>query len=129
MIDLKKIQEFFSKEINETATYSESGEFKKRGILVTDSKNTSHSDIMSNIRSIKGVTVVKDTLYPKEINNNFTYHILNVKIDTHPFGDKKLTDQTLKFIADEIKKIKGVKTFKFKEDKPATPSPQPSPQP
>ena len=129
MTDLKKIQEFFSREINEIETFSKSGEFKKQGILVTDPKISAHSEIMSNIRSIKGVTVVKDSLYPKKVDNNFVYHILNIKIDTHPFDDKnKLTDETLKYIVDEIKKIKGVKTFKFREDKPIPPAP-PTPQP
>ena len=90
--------------------------YKLKGILVTDLSERNQADILSDIRSLSGVTIVKATEYTsdeKMYQNKNYYVYLSVKIDPHPFVGKGGfgQPQVEELIAD-IKKIKGVRMFK-----------------
>lgn len=120
--DKKKLNEFkkrFKKLIRESYLNEEtvSTLFKLEGRLVTDTKERNQADIISDIRSISGVTIVSS----KEIkndqsvkDNNSYFSLLSVKIDPHPFiGKGGFGKEQIKVIYDEIKRVTGVKAFKL----------------
>ena len=93
--------------------------FKMVGTLVTDINNRNQQEILSDIRSVTGVTVVgteEPMAYADQDKSQFK-SILTVKVDGHPwilkggFSREKMLD-----IVDDIKKIQGVKAFNIKDD-------------
>ena len=89
--------------------------YKIEGKLITDTSKNNQKDILSDIRSIAGITIVgtKETGNERTIvkNSNYTT-ILTIKIDPQPFISKsgfgrKEIIQTIK----EKKRIKGVRNF------------------
>lgn len=87
------------------------------GILTTDPTARNQGDILSDIRSISGITIVRS----KDIDSDITlsdpnaYRTrLSVKIDPHPFiGKGGFGSKELQHIVDEIKRVTGVKSFKL----------------
>jgi hypothetical protein len=92
--------------------------YKLEGILVTNTHERNQTDILSDIRSISGVTIVSSKEYSDAIatdSSNYTTY-LSVKIDPHPFiGKGGFGKETLKLIYSEIKKVIGVKSFRLKK--------------
>ena len=93
--------------------------FKMVGMLVTDINDRNQQEILSDIRSVTGVTVVgseEPMAYADQDKSQFK-SILTVKVDGHPwilkggFSREKMLD-----IVDDIKKIQGVKAFNIKDD-------------
>jgi len=88
--------------------------YKLEGKLTTDTKDRNQTDILSDIRSITGVTIVgsKDIDDKTSVDNNYYISLLTVKIDPHPyigkggFGKEQIID-----IIKDIKRIKGVRNF------------------
>jgi hypothetical protein len=92
--------------------------YKLEGILVTNTHERNQTDILYDIRSISGVTIVSSKEYSDAIatdSSNYTTY-LSVKIDPHPFiGKGGFGKETLKLIYNEIKKVIGVKAFRLKK--------------
>ena len=85
------------------------------GILVIDTDAMFHKQVMSDIRAITGITIVKDYIYkPAGGAENRGYATLSIKIDPSPFKNKNSTEITNKVIED-IKRVKGVRAFKLKK--------------
>ena len=89
------------------------------GTLVTDINDRNQTEILSDIRSLAGVTIVgseEPMAYADQDKAQFK-SILTVKVDGHPwiakggFGREKMED----VIAD-IKKVPGVQGFFVKGD-------------
>lgn len=99
---------------------------KLSGILVTK-KELYITDILSDIRSIIGITTVSNQELPESGDNERT--IINMKIDPYPFKGKP-SEEIFKYIIHQIQIIPGVKAFqkrKERELKPDIPSgPTPS---
>jgi hypothetical protein len=92
--------------------------YKLEGVLVTSTHERNQTDILSDIRSISGVTIVSSKEYNADIatdsDNYKTY--LTVKIDPHPFiGKGGFGKEQLKLIYNEIKRVIGVKAFQLKK--------------
>jgi hypothetical protein len=86
--------------------------YKFRGILITDTQNRGQTEILSDIRSIAGVTVATSKELPTSgdvTGTKFYKTELNLKIDPHPY--KGFSSQTLKTIVNQIKQIEGVRNF------------------
>ena len=85
------------------------------GILTTDTKERNQKDIMSDIRSINGITIVSTRDIEGGIDKPNSYRTrVSIKIDPHPFiGKGGFTKESLQGIFDEIKRVTGVKTFKL----------------
>jgi hypothetical protein len=93
--------------------------FKMIGTLITDINDRNQTEILSDIRSLAGVTIVgseEPMAYADQDKAKFQ-SILTVKVDGHPwitkggFGREKMGD-----VVDDIKKIPGVKGFFVKGD-------------
>ncbi len=93
--------------------------FKMVGTLVTDINDRSQTEILSDIRSITGVTVVgseEPMSYADQDKSQFK-SILTVKVDGHPWILKGgFSRESLLDIISDIKKIQGVKAFHVKGD-------------
>ena len=90
---------------------------KLEGILTSDTTDRTQADILSDIRSISGITIVSSKDIKKgdsAYSNEFYNSQLSIKIDPHPFiGKGGLGKEELKEIILSIKKIKGVRNFKL----------------
>ena len=88
--------------------------YKIEGILVSDTKKKTQSQLLSDIRSITGVTTVDAKEYtPRLPKPGYIYDILTVKVDPYPylkFGEFNI--DTINQIISNIGKIKGVVKFK-----------------
>lgn len=97
---------------------SEEKLYKVEGLLVTDNNKKTQSQVLSDIRSITGVTTVDAQEYvPRLPKPGRSYNKLTVKIDPYPYlknGDFDI--ETLKIVIDNIGRIKGV--VKFRVDNP-----------
>lgn len=89
--------------------------YKIEGKLITDTSLKTQTQILSDIRSITGVTTIDAKEYtPASARPEYQYDILTVKIDPYPYlrADGEFTEDALVQIIDNIKKIKGVVAFK-----------------
>jgi len=93
--------------------------FKMIGTLVTDINDRNQTEILSDIRSLTGVTIVgseEPMAYSDQDKSKFK-SILTVKVDGHPwiakggFSREKLGD-----VMTSIKKVQGVQGFFIKDD-------------
>ena len=87
--------------------------FRVEAYFEADSSKRSQSGILSDIRSIPGVTIVGSR--PLPVNPSKEKSILNLKVDPYPFTkmDDVSAIDSVDYIALEIRKIPGVKTFKI----------------
>ena len=99
--------------LNEELT-SSSKLYEIEGILVIDTDAMFHKQVMSDIRAITGITIVKDYIYePAGGAANRGYATLSIKIDPSPFENKNATEIT-NMVIEDIKHVKGVRAFKLK---------------
>ena len=111
---IKIIKEEITSILRESST-----QYKTEGLLTTDTTSRAQKDILSDIRSLPGVTIVSSRDYnpaDKEtaFQNDFYYVILKIKIDPHPYmkaGGFK--DKDLEKLLQDIKDINGVRNFKL----------------
>ena len=104
------IREELSKQLNEEYV----DKYKVKGVLITDTTKRPQQEILSDIRSLTGVTIVSTVDVDGEYsqNNDNLRVILNLKIDGYPFikqggfGRDKIDD-----IIANIKRVEAVKTF------------------
>jgi hypothetical protein len=91
--------------------------YKVEGILVTNTEIRGQTDILSDIRSLPGVTIVsgKDIKADADVTNNpYFYSKLSVKIDPHPFlGKGGFGKDNMEELIANIKRIQGVRNFKL----------------
>ena len=109
------VKEELKKAINED--YQD--KFKMVGTLVTNIKERPQTEIYSDIRAISGITVIssKEPLEYSEQDKTKFKAILTVKVDGYPWITKGGFDRSkLKEIAEQIKKVPGVKAFFTGED-------------
>ena len=106
-------------DVDENLIKESSTQYKTEGLLTTDTTSRAQKDILSDIRSLPGVTIVSSRDYnPSDdetaFQNDFYYTILKIKIDPHPYmkaGGFK--DEDLKNLLQDIKDINGVRNFKL----------------
>ena len=99
----------------------ESTQYNFEGLLQTDTTTESgrpQKDILSDIRSLPGITIVSAKDYPLQgqevfaFNNPNYYSIVKVKIDPHPYPSG-FQNEDLQQLLKDIRNIKGVKNFKL----------------
>jgi hypothetical protein len=91
--------------------------YKIEGFLTTDTTKKNQAEILSDIRSIEGITIVSsEPLSLSSGHNNVSFESsLTIKIDPHPYiGKGGFSKEQVKTIVSEILKIEGVKRFKIK---------------
>jgi hypothetical protein len=93
----------------------ESTQYNIEGILITNTEERPQKDILSDIRSLPGITIVssKDTNPNDNAFSNPNYYtLLKIKIDPHPFSSG-FKDDDLQELFTSIRAIKGVRNFKL----------------
>ena len=87
--------------------------FRVEAYLLTDLSNRVQGDILSDIRSLPGVTIVGSR--DIKINPSKEKSILSIKVDPYPFTkmDDVSAVDSVDYITDEVRKIAGVKAFKI----------------
>jgi len=115
-----KLRNLIKKEINSILKEEMTSTiYKLTGKLTTDTAIRNQTEILSDIRSITGVTIVgaKETGIDDPATDNPYYHvILSVKIDPHPYiGKGGFGKDEIKKIIGDIKKVKGVRNFTLLE--------------
>ena len=90
-----------------------------RGLIITNPQERGLGNIVSDIRSLLGVTTVRVEEIPNENSRENGYKsILNIKIDPYPFikSDQftnAQSEETVAFVREQIQKIEGVKSIRF----------------
>jgi hypothetical protein len=110
---LKKIiKEEIRKILHEVESASEL--YKIQGLLVTNTKVKTQSQVFSDIRSISGVTTISAKEYnPRLPKPDRAYNILTVKIDPYPYLQNGEFDKdTVAKVIEKINSIQGVRKFK-----------------
>lgn len=114
-----KLKDLIREEVRK-ALYEGSEEklYKIEGLLVSDNTKKTQSQLLSDIRSITGVTTVDAQEYtPRLPKPGRSYNRLTVKVDPYPYlKNGKFDIETVKMVIDNINRIKGV--IKFKVDNP-----------
>jgi len=95
----------------------ESTQYNVEGLLLTNTEERPQKDILSDIRSLPGITIVSAKDYDLSgestaFNNPNYYSIIRIKIDPHPFSSG-FKDEDLQQLFADIRAIKGVRNFKL----------------
>ena len=89
--------------------------YEIEGVIAIDTDVAFHKQIMSDVRAIEGITIVKDYIYePVGAAENRGYAELSIKIDPSPFPGKQVKE-IVDMVINDIKNIKGVRAFKLKK--------------
>ena len=89
--------------------------YKIEGLLVSNNDIKFQKEILSDIRSITGITTIDAKAYvPNVPNPSYSYDRLTVKVDPYPFLKMKqeFNLDTIKQIITNINNVRGVVKFK-----------------
>jgi hypothetical protein len=119
-ISKNQFRNFIKEEIRKTLREDYATKlYKIEGLLVTDTYKKTQTQILSDIRSITGITTIDSKEYNVRLPKpGYQYDVLTVKIDPYPYTKKggKFDINTINQIIDNIKGIRGV--IRFKVDNP-----------
>jgi hypothetical protein len=116
---LLELRQLIQEELRIVREGSASKLYKVEGLLVTNTDKKTQSQIISDIRSIPGITTVDAQEYtPRLPKKGYTYNRLTAKIDPYPYikKDGKFDIETIKQVIASIGGIKGI--VKFRVDNP-----------
>jgi hypothetical protein len=113
-MDLKGLRHIIREELSKRLNEEYVDKFKIKGVLITDTTKRPQQEILSDIRSLTGVTIVSTVDIDGEYsqNNDNLRVIVNLKVDGYPFikhggfSRDKIND-----IIASIKRVEGVKTL------------------
>ena len=111
---LNNLRSIIQEELKKTLNEEYIDKYKVKGIIITDTTVRPQQEILSDIRSLTGVTIVStvdlDGSYSQE-NNNLKV-ILNLKIDGYPFMKQGgFSREKIQDIINNVKRVEGVKSF------------------
>lgn len=113
-MNLKGLQHLIKEELKKVLNEEYVDKFKVKGILVTDTTKRPQQEILSDIRSLTGVTIVSTVDIDGEYsqNNDNLRVILNLKIDGYPFiRHGGFSRDKVKDIIASVKRVEGVKSY------------------
>jgi hypothetical protein len=111
---LENLKHIIKEEIIKVLTEEYVDKFKVRGILITNTTLRPQQEILSDIRSLTGVTIVSTKEMDEEYsqNNENLRVILNLKIDGYPFiKSGGFSREKVMDIIKSVKRVEGVKSF------------------
>ena len=115
---LPELRQLIQEELRKVREGSASKLYKIEGYLVTSTDKKTQSQILSDIRSVPGVTTVDVEEYiPRLPKKGREYDRLTIKVDPFPYikdGDQ-FTIDTINQVISSINSIKGVVKFKVKD--------------
>ena len=115
-LNSKDLKNLIREELKQALTEKYQDQYKISGRFITNIKNRPQNEILSDVRSIPGITVVSTTEiedYSEQNYDQFTT-ILNIKLDGYPFiksggfSRDKVTN-----LIDSIRKIPDVISFTY----------------
>ncbi len=115
---LPELRQLIQEELRKVREGSAEKLYKIEGYLITDTRNKTQSQIVSDIRSVPGVTTVDAEEYtPRLPKEGREYDKLTVKVDPFPYikGGDQFTLDTVNQVIASINSIKGVVKFKVKD--------------
>ena len=88
--------------------------FHLEGILIMDHNKRNQKDVLSDIRALPGITIVRNIEMDQDPTSRYFRSKLEIKIDPYPYvkQNKFNSDTTIDIIIENIKNINGVVTFK-----------------
>jgi glycosylphosphatidylinositol transamidase (GPIT) subunit GPI8 len=88
--------------------------FHLNGVLIVDDTKRNQKDILSDIRALPAITVVRNVEMDQDPTSRYFRSEIQIKIDPYPYvkQDKFDSKTTLKVITDGIRSIPGVIGFK-----------------
>jgi len=117
-VKLPELRQLIQEELRKVREGSASKLYKIEGYLVTSTDKKTQSQILSDIRSVPGVTTVDVEEYiPRLPKKGREYDRLTIKVDPFPYikdGDQ-FTIDTINQVISSINSIKGVVKFKVKD--------------
>jgi hypothetical protein len=117
-VKLPELRQLIQEELRKVREGSAEKLYKIEGYLITDTRNKTQSQIVSDIRSVPGVTTVDAEEYtPRLPKEGREYDKLTVKVDPFPYikGGDQFTLDTVNQVIASINNIKGVVKFKVKD--------------
>ena len=113
-MESSKLKKVIKEEIIKILSEEYVDKFKVKGILITNTVIRPQQEILSDIRSLTGVTIVSTVDLDGEYsqNNDNLKVILNLKIDGYPFIKQGgFSREKIQSIITDIKKIEGINSF------------------
>lgn len=88
--------------------------FHIEGTIIINNQNRDVQDILSDIRALSGITIVRNIELPQDTTSRYFRSSLEIKVDPYPYIKQNKFDgkTTLEAIVDNIKTIPGVIGFK-----------------
>lgn len=88
--------------------------FHLNGTLIVDDTTRNQKDMLSDIRALPGITVVRNIEMEQDATSRYFRSRLEMKIDPYPYvkQNKFNGEETIQIIAGNIKKVPGVIGFK-----------------
>ena len=92
--------------------------YQLSGVLITDGTIRNQKDILSDIRSLLAVTIVRSIEMEDDPTSKYDRSRIEVKIDPYPYSKQENTSEDVitKKIIEDIKKIPGVIGFRESGD-------------
>jgi hypothetical protein len=120
---IENLRALVKEELKKTLNEDYQDKFKMVGTLITNIKERPQKEIYSDIRAIPGITVIssKEPLEYSEQDKTKYKTTLSVKVDGYPWITKGgFNREKLKDIAEDIRKVPGVKAFFTKDENIST---------
>ena len=114
-----ELKQLIKEELKNILSEEYQDKFKVEGRLVTNIKERPQKEILSDIRAIAGVTIVSTTEIQDYSEQSFGQFvtILNLKVDGYPYiKTGGFNRETIIKIADDIRKVPNVASFKYNPD-------------
>lgn len=88
--------------------------FHLEGVLIVDDEKRNQKDILSDVRALPAITVVRNVEMEQDPTSRYFRSKLEIKIDPYPYAKQNKFDSatTLKTITNGIRNIPGVIGFK-----------------
>lgn len=115
---LPELRQLIQEELRKVREGSAEKLYKIEGYLITDTSKKTQSQILSDIRSVPGITTVDVEEYiPRLPKKGREYDKLTVKVDPFPYikGGDQFTIDTINQVIASINSIKGIVKFKVKD--------------
>ena len=88
--------------------------FHIEGTIIIDNQKRDVQDILSDVRALPGITVVRNVEIPQDATSRYFRSSLEIKVDPYPYIKQNKFDgkTTLEAVVNNIKTIPGVIGFK-----------------
>lgn len=92
--------------------------FHLEGILIMDHNKRNQKDVLSDIRALPGITIVRNVEMDQDPTSRYFRSKLEIKVDPYPYAkqNKFDSDSTMQTIMNNIKNVNGVIGFKQTAD-------------